>query len=308
MQKTKILVDTGEEGVEGTGDTLYEGGTSINTNINNVYNVFGDYRLFRGDAGQGNQVMTLHPTGFYQKHTRAYYAGSENPSGNPVEYGSLHDLSVVRDGAGDLVVTLPVGNGHAGESIEFINTDGSIAAGTGKEVIIRVSGSGDSIGVLGTQMKIQKSYFKIKLWIDKSGPTGSHWSYKIESLFGDDSVAYSVSIPNIGSGLTKEVDLFVKSHNNLVKHIMFVSERGSNIQQEASEVLLLVNNSNNNDNAVYSTEYARIRTASTANSKDNLLYESEYKIVSGVVKLSVKNLGSTAIDVTVKAIESIGGQ
>ena len=308
MQKNKILIDTGEEGVEGTGDTLYQGGTSINTNLNSIYNVFGDYRLFRGDAGQGNQVMILHPSGYYQKHSRAYYAGSENPSGNPIEYGSLHDLSVIRDGAGDLIVTLPVGNGHAGESIQFINTDGSIGVGTGKEVTIRCSGSGDSIGNLGNTMKIQQSYFKITLWIDTSSPTGSHWSYKIESLFGDTSTPYEIVISNIGSGETKDIGLFTKARNNAVKHIMFVSQRGTNIQQEASEVMILVNNSNNNDNNVYSTEYARIRTSSTPNSKDNLLYETEYRIVNGVVRAYVKNIGSTAIDVYFKAIESIGSR
>ena len=308
MQLTKLLIDTREEGVEGTGDTLYQGGTSLNRNLNSMYNVFGDYRQFKSDAGQGNQIMTLHAGGYYQKHSRAYYAGAEQPSGNPVEFGSLHDLSVIRDGAGDLVVTLPAGNAHAGEYVHFINTDGSVGVGTGKEVIIRVSGSGDSIGTLGTQMKIQKSYFSIRFWVDKSNPTGSHWSYKVESLFGDESVPYNSTIPNIGTGVTKDIPLFNKFQYNAVKHMVFVTERGTNIQQEASEVLVLVNNSNTNDNNVYMTEYARIRTKSTANSKDDLLYEADYKIVSGVVRMYVKNIGSTAIDVTVKAIESIGGQ
>lgn len=307
VQQPKILVDTGEEGVEGTGDTLYTGGTAINRNLNSLYNAFGDYRMYKADANQGNQLMTLHPGGYYQKHTRAYYSGGESPSGNPVAFGSMHDLSVTRDGAGDLIVVLPAGNGHAGEYIDFINIDGSVGTGTGKEVTIRVSGSGDSIGNSGTTLKIQKPYFQLRMWVNTASPTGSHWSYKLDSVVGDNSIAYQSTITNIGAGATKEIILFNKFQYNIAKHIMHVTQRGSNVQQEASEVMLMVNNSSPSDNNVYSTEYARIRTSPTANSKSDLLYESSYSVVSGTVRLSVKNISSVAIDVYVKAIEAIGG-
>ena len=306
IQQPKILVDTGDEGVEGTGDTLYQGGTSINRNLNSLYNAFGDYRIFRADANQGNQQMTIHSAGYYQKHTRSYYSGQENPSGNPVDFGSMHDLSVTRDGAGDLIITLPAGNGHAGEYIDFINIDGSIGLGAGKEVTIRTSGSGDSIGLAGTQMKLQKSYFHLRLWVDKSSPTGSHWAFKMDSVIGDNSIPYQTTISNIAAGTSKEVVLFNKSQYNLTKHLIHVTERGTNIRQEASEVLLMVNNSGPDTN-VYSTEYARIRTTPTANSKSDLLYESEYIISGTQVKMVVKNIGTLAIDVHVKAIEAMGG-
>lgn len=305
IQKTKELIDTGIRGQEGTGDTLYDGGEKLNQNLNSLYNCFGDYRLGK-QAGSGNRIMTLHPAGFYQKHTRAYYAGSENPSGNPIEFGSLHDISVTRDGAGDLIVTLPQGNGHAGECIELVNTDGSVGYGTGRELIIRASGSGDSIGNFGNTWTIRRPNFRIVLWVSEASPTGSKWSYKIDSLYGDKSIPYEATITNIAPDDDKQIVLFNKSQYNVVKQIMFVSQRGSNVHQESSETLLMVNNSNNNDSNVYSSEYARLRTTSPGDPADDLLYEVEYKVVGNSVIATVRNISNVAIDVYIKSIDAIG--
>lgn len=307
VQNPKRLVDTGVEGVEGTGDTLFQGGTSLNRNLNSLYNVMGDYRIFKTDSAQGDQIQTLHATGFYQKHSRAYYSGAENPSGNPVEFGSLHDVSVTRDGSGDLTVTLPAGLNKQGECIEIINTDGSIGYGAGKELIIRTSGAGDSIINFGSSMKLQKPHFKITLWVQSSAPTGATWNYKIEALYGDQAMPYSVSMSTIAPNNSRTVNLFQKSGYHSVKHLIFATERGTNVSQEMAEVLLMVNNTNQLDYNVYHTEYARVRSKDPSTLSNDLLYTAEYSITAGgVVRMTVTNISNVAIDVFVKAIDAIG--
>lgn len=308
IQTPKRLIDTGVEGVEGTGNTLFDGGELLNKDLNNIWNVFGDYRLYKGDSAHGDALMSLHATGYYQKHSRAYYAGGEIPSGNPVEFGSMHDVSVTRDGIGDLILTLPVGYGHQGECIEIVNTDGTIGFGTGKEFKIRVSGSGDAILGHGDTMTVQRPYFKIVLWVRDSAATGSTWAYKIESLFGDNSVPYSASIANLAPNNSRAIPLYSKSLFDCAKHIMHVVQRGNNVQCESSEVMLMVNNTNTNDNNVYVTEYARIRSEDPSDPAANLLYDANYYISAGNVMVNITNKGSVAIDVRIKAVEAIGGQ
>lgn len=305
VQKPKEIIDTGVRGQEGTGDTLFDGGEKINQDLNSIWNVFGDYRIGK-QPGFGNRLQTLHAGGYYQKHTRAYYAGAENPSGNPVEFGSMHDVSVSRGGSGDLTVTLPPGNNHGGESITFINTDGSIGFGAGKELIIRAGGTGDSIGSIGNRLIINRANVKVTLWVSEESPTGSKWSYKVESLYGDNAISYDVSIANITPNTEKNVVLFNKSQYNVVKHILYVSQRGVNVELESCETMLMVNNSNNTDRNVYSTEYARLRTSSPGDSKDNLLFEASYTITGTSVILTVKNISNLVIDVSVKSISAIG--
>ncbi|QAY01301.1 baseplate wedge tail fiber connector [Aeromonas phage ZPAH1] len=305
VQKPKELIDTGVRGQEGTGDTLHDGGVKINQDLNSIYNVFGDYRIGK-TSGLGNRVQTLHATGYYQKHTRAYYAGAEQPSGNPVEYGSMHDVSVLRDGAGDLTITLPVGSNHAGECIELINSDGSVGYGTGKEVIIRTSGSGDSIGTLGNRIVLNKPYFRITFWVTEASSAGSKWNYRIESLYGDNATSYSATMSGIAPGAERNLVLFNKTQYNAVKHMMFVTQRGAAAMQESCETLLMVNNSSTADLNVYSTEYARIRTKEPLQPEDNLLFDAKYSIIGSTVVLTITNISTAIIDVFIKSIESIG--
>lgn len=192
IQTTKNLIGTGVEGVAGTGDTLSEAGKKMNQYLHDLYNVYGDYRVFANDGEyKGDQLQTLHATGYWQKLPRAYYTGNMTPSGNPVEHGSRHDVSTTRDGSGELTVTVPAGvivNGnrtmaHQGESIEIINTDGSVSPVN--PLIIRCSGHGDVIKVGHDrvhEMRIEKPDFKITLWVESTSGTGSVWAYKIEHL------------------------------------------------------------------------------------------------------------------------------
>lgn len=303
-QTPKILINTGVEGDESTGDTLYDGGTSLNTNLDSLYNVFGDFRLFANDSSAG--VAILHPSGYYQKHTRSYY----QTTGRPVQIGSLHDVSVTRDGPGDLTVELPIGLNSEGESIEFVNIDGSVDSGNGTNFIIKATGA-DSITGLAQELLITKPNQKVVMWVSRASPAGSVWSYKIESLFGDKSIPYDVNIRNVPPGVELNAPLFPKTSSDSVKHMMFVREVGGTNQRETSETLLMVNNGDPQDLNVYSTEYARVRLTTgltDPEQSDNLLYNIRYAVVNGYVQVFVENIGSDLIDVRIKAIESIGAQ
>lgn len=62
MQELKTLIDTGIKGNSSTGDILYDGGEKLNINMDSLWNVFGDYRLYDETThGQGRQ--TLHAIG-----------------------------------------------------------------------------------------------------------------------------------------------------------------------------------------------------------------------------------------------------
>lgn len=305
VQKPKELIDTGIRGQEGTGDTLFDGGEKLNSDINSIWNVFGDYRIGK-TSGSGNRVQTLHATGYYQKHTRAYYAGAEQPSGYPVDFGSMHDVSVTRDGVGDLTITLPQGSGHAGECIEIVNTDGTVGFGTGKEVIIRTSGSGDSIGNLGNRLVINRANFRLLIWVVDGSPAGATWNYKLESMFGDSATSYSATMTGIAPGTERNLVLFNKAQYNVVKHMLFITQRGVGAQQESCETLVMVNNTSTADTNVYSTEYARLRTKEPTDPSSNLLFEAKYSISGNTVVMTITNISQTTIDVFVKSIESIG--
>lgn len=303
VQSFKRRIDTGVAGDSSTGDTIHAGGNGINDNFDSLYNVMGDYRLYQS-SDNGTNVQKLHATGFYQKHTRAYYNGAATPNGNPVDYGSMHDVSTTRNGIGPLTINLPTGLNHQGECIEIINTDGSV--NETNYVEIKCSNVADSFAGLGNVLRLTVPKFKLTLWIEKSEQTGSVWNYKIDNLYGDNAVAYDISVTDIGINETRQIPLFNKSQYNTSKHILFVSQKGVNVHLESSECLLMVNNTNISDNTVYFTEYARIRTSEPTSSAANLLYEVEYLIIGGVVNARIRNISNNIIDVKIKAIDSLG--
>lgn len=71
FQNKKRLIDVGEIGNASTGDIIFNGGVKINEVFSDLYNVFGDRRLLKGNDGQN--LMILHGTGYYQKLPRSEY-------------------------------------------------------------------------------------------------------------------------------------------------------------------------------------------------------------------------------------------
>lgn len=112
FQNKKRLIDVGEVGNASTGDILFNGGVKINEVFEDLYNVFGDRRLLKGNNGQ--QLMILHGTGYYQKLPRSDYI-------TEIEVGQMHDIST---SDGPLTIRLPT-NAKAGERVKIQNFDGS---------------------------------------------------------------------------------------------------------------------------------------------------------------------------------------
>lgn len=112
FQNKKKLIDVGEVGNASTGDILFNGGVKINEVFEDLYNVFGDRRLLKGNNGQ--QLMILHGTGYYQKLPRSDYI-------TEIEVGQMHDIST---SDGPLTIRLPT-NAKAGERVKIQNFDGS---------------------------------------------------------------------------------------------------------------------------------------------------------------------------------------
>ena len=112
LQNKKRLIDVGEVGNASTGDILFNGGVKINEVFEDLYNVFGDRRLLKGNNGQ--QLMILHGTGYYQKLPRSDYI-------TEIEVGQMHDIST---SDGPLTIRLPT-NAKAGERVKIQNFDGS---------------------------------------------------------------------------------------------------------------------------------------------------------------------------------------
>ena len=112
LQNKKRLIDVGEIGNASTGDILFNGGVKINEVFEDLYNVFGDRRLLKGNNGQ--QLMILHGTGYYQKLPRSDYI-------TEIEVGQMHDIST---SDGPLTIRLPT-NAKAGERVKIQNFDGS---------------------------------------------------------------------------------------------------------------------------------------------------------------------------------------
>ena len=112
FQNKKRLIDVGEIGNASTGDILFNGGVKINNVFEDLYNVFGDRRLLKGNNGQ--RLMILHGTGYYQKLPRSDYI-------TEIEVGQMHDIST---SDGPLTIRLPT-NAKAGERVKIQNFDGS---------------------------------------------------------------------------------------------------------------------------------------------------------------------------------------
>lgn len=112
FQNKKRLIDVGEIGNAQTGDIIFNGGVKINEVFQDLYSVFGDRRLLKGNDGQN--LMIIHGTGYYQKLPRSEYT-------TEIEIGQMHDIST---SDGPLTIRLPT-NCKAGERVRIQNFDGS---------------------------------------------------------------------------------------------------------------------------------------------------------------------------------------
>lgn len=284
-QTPKEIVNVGEIGNASTGDILYDGGVKINKNFSDVFNAFGDQRLFAAAEGENTQI--IHATGYYQKLSYADYSGSE------IALGTCHDIST---NGQKLNVTIAKGN--VGESIYFINADGSISGDTSLTI---TTSANDGFASGGNKIEIVSPYTRVEVWcISKDTSGNSVWDYSITSMFGQQHVPLERTFTINQSG-TDIVIAGLREFNSIKLLMSYVATPpGKNIRQ-TSETLLMIDSSMSQ---VYSTEYAVIRMGGEKGD-DEFFYNATYSVNSaGKVVLNVKSNYANAR----LAVKSIGTQ
>ncbi|WQZ01094.1 baseplate tail fiber connector [Escherichia phage 04086] len=250
-QTGKLLIDVGEIGNASTGDILYDGGVKLNTDLNNIYNTFGDQRkaaLTGETTGQ-----KLHATGYYQKFGDTDQAGS-------VDLGSLVDVDA---STGSIVLTTV--KGAVGEGIEIINSNGSISATNYLEIRILDSFLNHPTSAL----RIVTPYTRVLLWCVSDINGVAVWDYSIESMFGDKRVPLNRTY-NI-SNVPRDVQVVYSGQYSLVK-LLVTAVNANETVYKASEYLLFMDNQ---AKKIYSTEYAVIRRGQATDEDE--IYNLDFK-------------------------------
>lgn len=276
VQTPKKRIDTGTVGNASTGDILYDGGEKINSNFDELYNTFGDRRLFETDKGVGKQ--TLHATGYYQKLARSEYAGQ------PVELGSLHDIDTA---SGTLSLILP--KGRVGEGVEIINSNGSFS--TTNSLNIRPQ-AGDAILGHQSSVNITQPYSRVLVWCVSVVGNKSTWRIGVESMFTDTTTPLDKTV-NVTQNETN-VAICGKGEYNTVKLITSATNAaGTKIR--SAETLLMIDAKAGN---VYSTEYAALEHGGE-------MYSVRYFIGAGDMVYAGFTATGDNVRVAVKAVDTV---
>lgn len=283
-QTPKLLVDIGEIGNASTGDILYEGGRKLNVDLDSLYNTFGDQRLYSVNNGENSQV--LHATGYYQKAT------------NIIEWNSTVALGSMRDvNTAEGVITARIAKGKAGEGVIFINSNGSLSTSLPLEV--ELQGTDSFLTAATNKMKFTQPYTKITLWcIDDANGVGT-WDYKIESMFGNQSVLLDKTY-NMSS-VVRDIPLAFRADYKTIK-LMLTAISTDETKYKASEILLYIDLK---DRKVYSTEYAVIRRGQT--DEDDEIYAIDFRIDNqDIIQAAISSPTAMKLAVKVISAQTIG--
>ena len=284
-QEPKTKIDTGEQGNSSTGDILYDGGNKINSNMDAIYNMFGDQRFYNQGAAEGNQ--TIHATGYYQK-----VGAFDFPT--PAPLGTMWDVDCSN---GSVAVT--VQPGKVGECIVVVNSLGNCSTST--PIVVRLTGAGSFVGI-GRDLVITRPFCRVECWcigIDASGTP--IWNFSQSSMFGstevpiEKTIKLDVTKPNV-------IPIAHVDEYTAIKLLINVSDT-ANTQLRQSEALLLIESRPGVQN-VHHTEYAVIRAGQTVTDPDNLV-NIKYEVGTG----SIVNLVATTSKVNMRiAVKSIATQ
>lgn len=275
-QKEKQRIDVGEKGDANTGDIIFDGGEKLNRTLDNLYNAFGDQRLY--GIGLGDNLQTIHATGYYQKLPANQYAGK-------IDLGTMHDLDTT---TGTLVVNLPTPK--LGEQVKFINSNGSFSIAN--KAILTCEG-GSSIAGKNTLDLIQPFSMVTLTCVNEIGAT-KLWDYKMEPMFGDFSVPIDTSA-EITQGATTSIELFNKNSYTGSKLVISAKEVGTDdVQMTMSEILLMIDA---DQDKIYSDEYSVLF-------KDEKIFNIDFKITDGKCIADVTT-AKPRIHFAIKTIETI---
>ena len=283
-QTPKLLVDIGEIGNASTGDILYEGGRKLNVDLDSLYNTFGDQRLYSVNNGENSQV--LHATGYYQKATNIAEWNST------VALGSMRDVNTAEG-----VITARIAKGKAGEGVIFINSNGSLS--TSMPLEVELQGTDSFLTAATNKMKFTQPYTKITLWcIDDANGVGT-WDYKIESMFGNQSVLLDKTY-NMSS-VVRDIPLAFRADYKTIK-LMLTAISTDETKYKASEILLYIDLK---DRKVYSTEYAVIRRGQT--NEEDEIYAIDFRIDNqDIIQATISSPTAMKLAVKVISAQTIG--
>lgn len=283
-QTPKLLVDIGEIGNASTGDILYEGGRKLNVDLDSLYNTFGDQRLYSVNNGENTQV--LHATGYYQKAT------------NIIEWNSTVALGSMRDvNTAEGAITARIAKGKAGEGVIFINSNGSLS--TSMPLEVELQGTDSFLTAATNKMKFTQPYTKITLWcIDDANGVGT-WDYKIESMFGNQSVLLDKTY-NMSS-VVRDIPIAYRADYKTIK-LMLTAISTDETKYKASEMLLYIDLK---ARKVYSTEYAVIRRGQA--NDDDEIYAIDFRIDNqDIIQAAISSPTAMKLAIKVISAQTIG--
>lgn len=283
IQEPKKLIDTGEIGNASTGDILFDGGNKINSDINAIYNAFGDQRKMATANGTGANGQTIHATGYYQKHTAIEYA-------TPIKVGTMHDIDTSTGG-----IKVIIDKGQVGDAVEFINSNGSVSVNNPLTIQAQ-----DSIRGISGDLVITNPYSKVVLRCISSDASAAVWNYSQESMFGQKETP-AEGTWSVGAAGSVAIPLFHRSEYNMAKMLVTLqSVDGRKIK--TAEINILIDTINSE---IISTEYAVMRVGNT--DEDDELANISFSIVADYasIKISSSIVGLRAA-VKIIATQKIG--
>lgn len=276
----KQLIDVGEIGNASTGDILFDGGEKLNAVITQLYDTFGDERLAAG-ANKGALVQTLHATGYFQKNTNW---------GPPVEMGEQRDIDTTNG-----PVRIVCGSGKVGESVAFINSNGSL----NKTNYVDIQVNGSFVNVPTGNLKVSTPFTKITIWCISTEGGNARWDYSIESMFGNKIVPIDRTY-NLSS--TKR-DIFLANNGEYQSmKLLCTCQSTDNSKVKVSEIMLYIDS---RAKKVYSTEYGVVRKGAvdTAEKQDEL-YEMTFSFNSDESVIATASSPTQNMQLAIKVIST----
>lgn len=263
-QVPKQKIDIGQIGNPSTGDILYDGGDKLNSDLDAIYNSFGDQRFYNQGIDVGNQL--IHATGYYQKVDQLEFR-------TPVPLGSMYDVDC---SAGSVNPILS--KGKVGEGVIFVNFNGSISIN--RPLIIQATG-GSFVGLPGV-LTVTAPYTRVECWCISNENDVPVWNYKISSLFGQSNVP--IEITTALTSTNKNIPISHRSEYSSIK-LLLTAITGDGTRMRQSELNILIDTVNNK---VLNTEYSVLQTNYVEGSPELFTFDFDID-VTGVVNLVAKS-------------------
>jgi hypothetical protein len=164
---------------------------------------------------------------------------------------------------------------------------------------VELQGTDSFLTAATNKMKFTQPYTKITLWcIDDANGVGT-WDYKIESMFGNQSVLLDKTY-NMSS-VVRDIPLAFRADYKTIK-LMLTAISTDETKYKASEILLYIDLK---DRKVYSTEYAVIRRGQT--NEEDEIYAIDFRIDNqDIIQAAISSPTAMKLAVKVISAQTIG--